>query len=78
MRIETTEQLRGLPVGVIFVSEPDCGWGNRYAGVRWKRTAGGIVSLDEDSWGRKPGSFVAAIHAFKDPMPVRVLEVASE
>lgn len=78
MRIETTAQLREPPDGSIVASEPDCVWGIRYAGVRWEKTKAGMVSLDEDRLGRKPGSFVGAISSFKDPMPVRVMEVANE
>lgn len=37
MRIGTVEELRNLPDGTVFVSEPDCLWSGPYAGVKWRK-----------------------------------------
>lgn len=75
-RITTVAELRDLPDGTVFVSEPDCLWSGRYAGVRWqKKDNWTIWCLDkEDNWGFDKSKTVSALSHFKDPLPARVIE----
>lgn len=80
MRIETVDELKSLPAGTVFVSEPDCLWSGRYAGVRWEKVdALTIRCLDtEDGFGFNRAGTVSYLPTFRDPLPVRVIEENNE
>lgn len=76
MRLETPEELKTLPDGTVFVSEPECLWSGRYAGVRWRKIDNlTIECLDKkDGFGFDRTKSVSYLPSFRDPMPVRVEE----
>lgn len=77
--IATTAELRQLPPNTEFVSEPDCLWPNRYAGVRWRKgTCNFIHRMTVDGLGRQPGKTVSAVAYFKDPLPARIVLAGKE
>lgn len=80
MRIETVEELKELPNGAVFVSEPDCLWSGRYAGVKWKKENRLTIKCLQktDNWGFRKDRSVTYLPSFKDPLPVRVLEYENE
>jgi len=76
VRVTTVEGLAQLPNGTKFVSDDDCLWAHRYAGIRWKKHDGlSISSLDKyDNLGFDQTTHISYLPAFKDPLPVRVIE----
>lgn len=75
-RIETVEGLKTLPVGTVFVSEPDCLWSGRYSGVRWRKLDElTIECLDKvDGFGFRRDRSVSYLPSFRDPLPVRTVD----
>lgn len=79
MKLKTPSDLRELPVGAVFVSDEDCLWSGRYAGIRWRKLDNlTIECLDkEDGFGFRRDSTVSYLPSFLDPLPA-TLEQTNE